>query len=206
MGFTSVVGAFSIAGQAFQTGLGDGLFPFSPDAHNCSDPNYGFMYGGLYTLRWGNPTPSNPGEYTTHPLVLTSIDGVDLATCPGSVDALHKPYGFQPGETKQSQRGYIDLASLGVISGGGGAALIRNTIFGQASFQGTLNINDYIDPEGGAKSTITTAMRDLVALDGDPTTDYYYTFDGTSPYAQSYSGGIPGWPLGFIWAYHGGPP
>ena len=195
VGFNSIVGAFSIAGQAFQTGLGDGLFPFSPDAHNCSDPNYGFMYGGLYTLRWGNPTPSNPGEYTSHPLVLTSIDGVDLATCPGSVDALHKPYGFQPGETSQSQRGYINLANLGVISGGGGAALIRNTIFGQASFQGTLNIGDSIDPAGGAKSTITTAMRDLVALDGDPTTDYYYT-DGAGPYAQTYLAGAAGWPLG----------
>ena len=198
VGFHSIVGAFSIAGQGFQTAFGDGLFPFSPDAHNCGDPNYGYLYGGLYTLRWGNPT----GNYDPNdPRVLTSIDGVDLVTCTGSMDIMAKQYGFQPGETlnSQAERGYIDLGSmLGVISGGGGAALIRNVIFGQASFQSKLQIGDTIIPEPGAKATMTMAMRDLVAMDGDPGLPFgaesYYAQAGGSPYAQQYIGGAGLWP------------
>ena len=140
VGFSSIVGAFSIAGQGFQTAFGDGLFPFSPDAHNCGDPNYGVLYGGLYTLRWGNPTGSyDPND----PRVLTSIDGVGLVTCTGSMDIMAKQYGFQPGAAKESQdqRGYIDLGSmLGAIGGGGGAALIRSLIMGYPLDSGNPNI------------------------------------------------------------------
>ena len=201
VGFNSIVGAFSIAGQGLQTAFGDGLFPFSPDAHNCGDPNYGLLYGGLYTLRWGNPT----GNYDPNdPRVLTSIDGVDLVTCTGSMDIIAKQYGFQPGTAKESQdqRGYIDLGRmLGAISGGGGAALIRNVIFGQASFKTKLKIGDFIEPAPGAKATITKAMRGLVASDGDPGlsalaqgAESYYAQIGGGPYAQQYIGGPGLWP------------
>ena len=197
VGFSSIVGAFSIAGQGFQTAFGDGLFPFSPDAHNCGDPNYGFLYGGLYTLRWGNPTGSyDPND----PRVLTSIDGVDLVTCTGSMEIMAKQYGFQPGAAKESQdqRGYIDLGIMLGAIGGGGAALIRNVIFGQASFQSKLEIGDPIKPAQGAKATITTAMRDLVASDGDPGLPFgaesYYGQAGGGSYAQQYIGGLGLWP------------
>ena len=110
-------------------------------------------------------------------------------------------YGFQPGAAKESQgqRGYIDLGGmLSVIGGGGGAALIRNTMFGRTSFQNKLQIGDTIVPEPGAKATITQAMRDLVASDGDPGLPFgaesYYAQIGGAPYAQQYIGGSGFWP------------
>ena len=87
---------------------------------------------------------------------------------------------------------------LGAIGGGGGAALIRNVIFGQASFQSKLEIGDPIKPAQGAKATITTAMRDLVASDGDPGLPFgaesYYGQAGGGSYAQQYIGGLGLWP------------
>lgn len=49
---TSAVSATAIAGQLVRSSLGDGLSPFSPDAHNTADPNFGFNVGTQYTLKW----------------------------------------------------------------------------------------------------------------------------------------------------------
>lgn len=49
---TSAVSATSTAGQLAVSNLGDGLAPFSPDAHNPADPNFGFTVGTQYTLKW----------------------------------------------------------------------------------------------------------------------------------------------------------
>ena len=46
------VSATAIAGQLSRNSLGDGLAPFSPDAHNAADPNFGFVFGTDYTLKW----------------------------------------------------------------------------------------------------------------------------------------------------------
>jgi Putative Flp pilus-assembly TadE/G-like len=46
------ISASAIAGQLARTALGDGLSPFSPDAHNAADPNFGFTVGTDYTLKW----------------------------------------------------------------------------------------------------------------------------------------------------------
>ncbi|HEY2016147.1 MAG TPA: pilus assembly protein TadG-related protein [Bryobacteraceae bacterium] len=73
----------SIAGQDQQTSLGDGVAPFSPDAHNPADANFGYTPGGLYTLRW----PPN-GQ-------------LKKQGCPGDS-------GFSPGGGS-SDRGYIDI-------------------------------------------------------------------------------------------------
>ncbi len=49
---TAPVSATAIAGQLIRSNLGDGLSPFSPDAHNAADPNFGFTVGTQYTLKW----------------------------------------------------------------------------------------------------------------------------------------------------------
>lgn len=53
---TANVAARSTAAQVAKTTFTEGLFPFSPYAHNLTGPNFGLDPGGLYTLRW----PSNP--------------------------------------------------------------------------------------------------------------------------------------------------
>ena len=61
------------------------------------------------------------------------------------------------------------------------------------SLKTKLKIGDPIIPAGGAKATITTDMRDLVAMDGDPGLPFgaasYYAQAGGAPYAQQYIGG-----------------
>ena len=122
VGASRSVAATSTSGQMQLGGVGDGVLPFSPDAHDINDPNFGFLLGKPYTLRWGkvvgNPPP---GTY------LTSINGKKLIGCQGDMDVPT----FQPGETSASQRGYIDLSNLDPIDAGGGAALIREAILGQ---------------------------------------------------------------------------
>jgi hypothetical protein len=52
---TSVRGT-SAAGQTSLDGLSEGLFPFSPFAHDTTAPHFGLVPGQRYTLRWaGNP-------------------------------------------------------------------------------------------------------------------------------------------------------
>jgi hypothetical protein len=47
-----VVRAAAIAGQIPKMGFREGSFPFSPMAHDASDPNFGLIRGFHYTLRW----------------------------------------------------------------------------------------------------------------------------------------------------------
>jgi hypothetical protein len=79
------VNAFAIAGQKQKTSLGDGLAPFSPDAHNASDANFGFTAGNLYDLKW-----APPGQRTKNG-----------GSCAGDV-------GFTPAGGS-SERGFIDV-------------------------------------------------------------------------------------------------
>ncbi len=46
------VTTMAIAGQAAENLIGDGAEPFSPDAHNVLDANFGFLAGHQYTLKW----------------------------------------------------------------------------------------------------------------------------------------------------------
>jgi len=77
------VSATAIAGQGAQGSIGEGVEPFSPDAHNNLDPNFGFTVGQQYTLRW-----PPPGQR-------------DKNYCLGDK-------GFLPGGGS-SDRGYIDV-------------------------------------------------------------------------------------------------
>jgi hypothetical protein len=83
VGANRTIQATAVAGQAVATSIGEGAAPFSPDAHNPADPNFGFTPGEKYTLRW-----PPPGQR-------------DKNYCPGDKD-------FEPGGGS-SDRGYIDV-------------------------------------------------------------------------------------------------
>ena len=162
-----------MAGQQLQTTISDGVFPYSPDAHDATDPNFGLLLGRHYTLRWakyvGNPNLTE--------LFKTSTSGVRLVGCEADMAAA----GFQPGESG-SQRGYIDLSDLLPLDGGGGAALIRNAILTRTSFELPIEpFSYYIDPAAGQKETETTAMQDRASEDTDPITPTYFTTGQTAP-------------------------
>lgn len=170
VGFSRTVGARSVAGQGAVPGLGDGVIPFSPDSHDPADPtgNYGFLLGRKYTLKYDKKVGNPPaGTY------LTSIDGVDLIGC--DADMAAGATGFQPGETSNSERGYIDLANLTPLDGGGGAALIRNAILSAVSFQDEIVPFMYnVVPQPGQIQTEIDALNERVASDTDTTTPAYY--------------------------------
>lgn len=175
VGFNRTVGARSVAGQGAVPGLGDGVIPFSPDSHDPTDPtgNYGFLLGRKYTLKYekavGNPAA---GTY------LTSIDGVKLIGCDADMAAIGS---FQPGETSNSERGYIDLANLTPLDGGGGAALIRAAVLSKVSFQNQIVPFMYnVVPEPGQKQTILDALMERVLSDTDTTTPTYYSSPQTA--------------------------
>ena len=176
VGYNRTVGAQSVAGQGEVPGLGDGVIPFSPDAHDPTDPtgNYGFLLGRKYTLKYDKKVGNPPaGTY------LTSIDGVDLIGCDADMAAIGS---FQPGETSNSERGYIDLANLTPLDGGGGASLIRNAILSKVSFQDQIVPFMYnVVPQPGQIQTEIDALNERVASDTDTVTPTYYTAPQTAP-------------------------
>jgi hypothetical protein len=117
-----VVSAVAIAGQARQNELGDGLAPFSPDAHDVNDVNFGFQGGQLYTLRW-----APPGKRDT-----------ETGSCPGDI-------GYDPANA--SDRGYIDV---GQGSGNAGLrdAIVNNTY----SLLSPLEVGSTLDEVNGQNS------------------------------------------------------
>jgi hypothetical protein len=79
------VTARATSGQSLQTAVGDGLAPFSPDAHDPTLPDFGYTRGELYTLKWPPPgLRDKPGK-----------------TCQGDI-------GFLPSD-EAGDRGYIDV-------------------------------------------------------------------------------------------------
>jgi hypothetical protein len=56
---TKNVSARAIAGQVSKTTFKEGLFPFSPMAHNTTGPDFGLVKGGIYTLRWASSPKLN---------------------------------------------------------------------------------------------------------------------------------------------------
>jgi hypothetical protein len=91
---TSVVAATAVAGQLPKTDFGEGVFPFSPFAHNGADQNFGYTPGTQYTLRW----PASP---LLHKNVCSGDDTqqwIDESNLGGG-----------------SERGYIELESAEII-------------------------------------------------------------------------------------------
>ncbi len=54
-GSEKTVDATAIAGQGLENQLGPGMAPFSPDAQDRNDPNFGYTVGEEYTLKWAPP-------------------------------------------------------------------------------------------------------------------------------------------------------
>jgi Flp pilus assembly protein TadG len=92
---TSVVAATAVAGQLPKTDFSEGVFPFSPFAHNNSDlNNFGYTPGTQYTLRW----PASPK--------------LNKNLCPGD-NAQQWLDESQLGGN--SERGYIEINSASVL-------------------------------------------------------------------------------------------
>lgn len=157
----------AVAGQSLQPSLGDGAFPYSPDAHVPqplpTDPtgNFGYIKGQLYTFRWD---PVGKGSKQG----ILNKSGNKVVGCTGDMTTP----GFIPGADNAGQRGYIDLLSGG---GGGGASFIRDAILGSVEVPTPLTIGQQIDNAGGNKQTEVDALLNRVAQDTNPTTATYYT-------------------------------
>ena len=164
---SQVVQATAVAGQTLLTALGDGAFPFSPDAHVPNplptDPtgNFGFVKGELYTLRWD---PVGEGQKG----VLTNSSGHQVWGCPGDTNTP----GFIPGADNSGQRGYIDLLGGG---GGGGASFIRDATLGNIQLPTPILVGQIITNANGNKQSEVSAIEERVAQDTNPSTDTYYT-------------------------------
>lgn len=101
IGAARSISASAVAGQSRIYNFGDGLSPFSPNAHDRTDPNFGFTAGQLYTIRW----PS-PGSGKTD-------------SCPGDV-------GYAGAGS--SDRGYVDVGQ-GAGNSGLTSAIVDNDYF-----------------------------------------------------------------------------
>jgi hypothetical protein len=161
------VAATAVAGQSLQPSLGDGAFPFSPDAHVPlplpvdATGNFGYIKGQLYTFRWD---PVGKGSKQG----IVDESGNKLVGCAGDMTTP----GFIPGSDNNGQRGYIDLLNGG---GGGGASFIRDAIVGTIEVPTPLAVGQTIDNANGNKQTEVTALLSRIAQDTNPTTATYYT-------------------------------
>jgi hypothetical protein len=146
---TSIV-ALAVAGQVPKTKFKEGLFPFSPFAHNTVGPNFGLQRGQQYTLRWA----ANPRLTGGNPNVCM---GDRLQTMVNLAQA-------QGGE----ERGFIEQTS---------ASVIRATV--TDDYQSvTRTIGDLVDMTGGTKQTILDALNERINQDTDVTSSNYQAYHG----------------------------
>jgi hypothetical protein len=145
---SSPVAAVAIAGQGSEDSLGEGLAPFSPDAHNAADPNFGFTPGQDYTLKWPPPGQrTKPGN-----------------TCSGDV-------GFTPANGS-SERGYIDVGQ-----GNGNSALTDTIVNNQFYLDQPYIVGTRIDWVPGNKH-VGPAADTRYAQDTDTSSATYSTYNG----------------------------
>jgi hypothetical protein len=131
--------ANSAAGQEIRTSFREGLFPFSPYAHDVNaPPHYGLALGQKYTLRWA-ATPK-----------------LNQNTCAGDNDATTIALATAGGG---EERGFIESTS---------SDLIRATIE-QDYQTVTRTIGDQVNMTGGTKQTQVTSMHNRINQDTDPT-------------------------------------
>jgi hypothetical protein len=110
------------AGQVVRTSLANGLAPFSPDAFDTDDPDFGFTPGVLYTLRWAPPGKRKK----------------EGGSCPGDQDR---------DASSSSDRGYIDVGQDGGTPGLR-QAIVNNTF----SLINPIEVGTTLDPVTGQKS------------------------------------------------------
>jgi hypothetical protein len=166
--------------------MSDGIFPFSPDAHDADDPNFGFLMGKYYTLRYDKAVGSLSGVLPSPTTYLLSLNNKKLIGCPGDME---KSPLFRPGNTvgsgSSAERGYIDLGNWGPTNPGGGANLIVDGIMGRVSYEQKVEIGQTLIMEPGNKSTIESSIVDRVEQDtngmpGSLRTARYYSTEQTA--------------------------
>lgn len=148
------VNAAAVAAQVEKTTFSEGLFPFSPFAHDSSPPHFGLVPGQVYTLRWpNNPTLGNQGGGNGNTNVCVGDreqEIVDIANAQGG-----------------AERGFIEESS---------ANLIRQTIIND--FQTvTRSIGDLVDMTGGVKQSQLTSLETRILQDTDSTSATYAQYD-----------------------------
>ncbi|HEV2202389.1 MAG TPA: TadE/TadG family type IV pilus assembly protein [Bryobacteraceae bacterium] len=92
--FTSGVNSNAASAQELKTRFNEGVFPFSPYAHDGTSPDFRLVVGQLYTLRWA----ANPR--------------LDSNTCPGDNTSTMIQLENAGGG---SERGYIEDTSSAII-------------------------------------------------------------------------------------------
>jgi hypothetical protein len=186
IGTGQTVTAASVAGQQYTGELGDGAFPFSPDAHVPNplpdDPtgNFGFIKGEQYTLRWDAVGKSQCKKGGSG---IWSSSGHCVAGCSGDMNT----DGFIPGQANNGQRGYINL-------GGGGASFIREAVLGAIDVE-PISVGDTIENVTGNKQSVVDAIEERIQQDTNTTTLTYYTAPaagvGLEPPGRTYYGVDP---------------
>ncbi len=150
----AVIQARAVAGQIEKLTFHNGVFPYSPFAHDPSAAaNFGFTQGTKYTLRW----PANMNKHAQ--------------PCPA--DAANPDVLAMKDEAGESIQGYIDSGS---------AAWIREAII--TSEQHDVRVYTVGDPifmSTGNKQTEETAMQTRVSQDTNTTATTYaqYVASGT---------------------------
>lgn len=139
--------ARAVAGQVEKTSFSNGLFPYSPFAHDpdALDGHFGFEKGTSYTLRW----PNNMNKHAK--------------VCDGDKD---DPKVLKMKEDAGSSvQGYIDSSS---------AAAIREAILADEVHTGrTYSVGDPLFMATGNKQAEERAMQDRVNQDTDTTSRTY---------------------------------
>jgi Flp pilus assembly protein TadG len=166
VGPTRRIQARSVSGLVFQDSMADGIFPFSPDAHDPDDPNFGFLMGKYYTLRYDKASGSLTGVPPSPTTYLLSINDEKLIGCPADME---KSPDFRPGMTigngSSAERGFIDLGGWFPTNPGGGANLIVDGVMGRVSYGRKIEIGQTLIMEPGNKATIESAVVDRVEQD-----------------------------------------
>lgn len=148
---TDVV-ATAVAGQVAKTAFSEGLFPFSPYAHQPnSAPDFGLIVGKLYTLRW----PANPK--------IGNGNGANVCAGDNSQNILNVAQA-----AGGSERGYIEETS---------ASVIEQTIVDdyQTIFR---NVGDIVIMTGGAKQSQLSSLHERINQDSDTTSSTYANYTG----------------------------
>ena len=147
-GPTWTLNGSAVAGQALESTFGPGTAPFSPDAHNAADPNFGFTSGLQYTLKW--PPLGQRGKPGN--------------TCSGDG-------GFVP-PNSSSSRGYINVGQ-GDGNSGLHDAIVNNDFYLPSPYE----VGSVIDWVPGNKN-VDPGMNERFAQDTDQTATTYATYAG----------------------------
>lgn len=158
IGGTQKLSVQATSGQVLVDTFYDNLLPYSPDALDADDPNFGYTKGSMYTLRW---PPAGQRADPADPPLPGSTKWENW--CQGDRDAGYVTNNASP------DRGFIDI---GDMPGSGGSAYIRQAIISNVQTH-PLAKGDPIINVRGNRGVESRAMRDRFAQDSDTTSQNY---------------------------------